>query len=155
MSETVQSQPLSDDPPGPRLSNTVALIGVILSMIAALFCAVLFLLAHQLPDNIDSFDPRNANSSAHLRLLILGCSTAVLLLVSLILSVVGLFLPDRSRKLAVVGTITSLALFLGIFGVLIAAVLFAPDEQTTFDPHPLSPSIGTLPVDLRAAVGRH
>ncbi|MCP4506401.1 MAG: hypothetical protein GY826_08400, partial [Fuerstiella sp.] len=96
MSETVQSQPLSDDPPGPRLSNTVALIGVILSVIAALFCAVLFLLAHQLPDDIDSFDPRNANSSAHLRLLILGCSTAVLLLVSLILSVVGLFLPDRS-----------------------------------------------------------
>ncbi|MDG2130229.1 MAG: hypothetical protein P8K08_19680 [Fuerstiella sp.] len=149
MSETVQSQPLSDDPPGPRLSNTVALIGVILSMIAALFCAVLFLLAHQLPDNIDSFDPRNANSSAHLRLLILGCSTAVLLLVSLILSVVGLFLPDRSRKLAVVGTITSLALFLGIFGVLIAAVLLNPDEKTNSGTQSLFSGVGTFFVELR------
>ena len=149
MSETVQSQPLSDDPPGPRLSNTVALIGVILSVIAALFCAVLFLLAHQLPDNIDSFDPRNANSSAHLRLLILGCSTAVLLLVSLILSVVGLFLPDRSRKLAVVGTITSLALFLGIFGVLIAAVLLNPDEKTNSGTQSLFSGVGTFFVELR------
>ena len=122
---------------------------MILSVIAALFCAVLFLLAHQLPDNIDSFDPLNANSSAHLRLLILGCSTAVLLLVSLILSVVGLFLPDRSRKLAVVGTITSLALFLGIFGVLIAAVLLNPDEKTNSGTQSLFSGVGTFFVELR------
>jgi uncharacterized BrkB/YihY/UPF0761 family membrane protein len=155
MSESAQSQSLRDDPPTPQHSNTVALIGVILAVVGAIFCSILFLLAHQLPDSIESFGPQNANSSAHLRLLILGCSTAVLLLVSLILSIVGLFLPNRSRKLAIAGTIASLVLFLGVFGVLIAAVLFAPDEQTTFDPQPLSPSIGTLPVDLRAAVGRH
>ena len=143
MSESTQPQNLSDDPPEPHLSNTVALIGVILAVVGAVFCAILFLLAHQLPDSIDSFGAQNANSSAHLRLLILGCSTAVLLLVSLILSIVGLFLPNRSRKLAIVGTIVSLMLFLGIFGVLIAAVLFTPDIQTTFSAQSLPSSIGS------------
>jgi drug/metabolite transporter (DMT)-like permease len=142
MSKSVQSPNLSDDPPRPQLSNTVALIGVILAVVGAVFCSILFLLAHQLPDDIEAFSTRNANSSAHLRLLILGCSTAVLLLVSLILSIVGLFLPNRSRQLAIVGTVASLILFLGIFGVLMAAVLFTPDVQTTFRTQPLSFSIG-------------
>jgi drug/metabolite transporter (DMT)-like permease len=142
MSESAHSQNRSDDPQGPQLSNTVALIGVILAVVAAVFCSILFLLAHQLPDDIEVFGARNANSSAHLRILILCCSTAVLLLVSLILSVVGLFLPNRSRKLAIAGTIGSLMLFLGIFGVLIAAALFTPEKQTTFRPQPLSSNSG-------------
>ncbi|MCP4511614.1 MAG: hypothetical protein GY826_35030, partial [Fuerstiella sp.] len=63
--------------------------------------------------------------------------------------VLGLFLPDRSRKLAVVGTITSLALFLGIFGVLIAAVLLNPDEKTNSGTQSLFSGVGTFFVELR------
>ncbi len=148
MSVSSQSPELSDDQPGPQLANTVALIGVILTVVGAVFCLVLFLLAHQLPDSIDKFGAENVNSSVHLRLLILGCSTAVLLLVSLILSIVGLFLPDRPRILAVVGTIVSLVLFLGVFGVLIAAVLFNATEQTNLEHLPLSFSIGAFSFSL-------
>ncbi|MCP4170271.1 MAG: hypothetical protein GY758_05795 [Fuerstiella sp.] len=144
MSVSAQSPKLTDDRPRPQLANTVALIGVILAVIGAVFCLILFLLAHQLPDSVDQFGAENVNSSAHLRLLILGCSTAVLLLVSLILSIVGLFLPDRPRVLAIIGTIASLVLFLGVFGVLIAAVLFNPAEQTNSEHLPLSSSIGVF-----------
>ncbi|HIK93591.1 MAG TPA: hypothetical protein EYG03_16705 [Planctomycetes bacterium] len=144
MSVSSHSVKRSDDQPGPQLANTVALIGVILAIVGAVFCSILFLLAHQLPDSIDAFGADNVNSSAHLRLLILGCSTAVLLLVSLILSIVGLFLPNRPRILAIIGTIASLMLFLGVFGVLIAAVLFNPIEQTNRGRSPLSPSIGAF-----------
>ena len=148
MSVSAQPPKLNDDLPGPQLANTVALIGVILAIVGAVFCSILFLLAHQLPDSIDQFGADNVNSSAHLRLLILGCSTAVLLLVSLILSIVGLFLPNRPRILAIIGTIASLMLFLGVFGVLIAAVVFNPTEQTNLEHSPLSSSIGTFLFNL-------
>ena len=148
MSVSALPPKLSDDQPVPQLANTVALIGVILAVVGAVFCAILFLLAHQLPDSIDQFAAENVNSSAHLRLLILGCSTAVLLLVSLILSIVGLFLPNRPRILAIIGTVASLMLFLGVFGVLIAAVLFNPAEQTNLEHLPLSSSVGAFSLNL-------
>lgn len=148
MSVSRQPPKLSNDLPGPQLANTVALIGVILAVVGAVFCSILFLLADQLPDSIDQFGAEKVNSSAHLRLLILGCSTAVLLLMSLILSIVGLFLPNRPRMLAIIGTITSLMLFLGVFGVLIVAILFNPAEQTNLEHLPLSSSIGTFSLIL-------
>ena len=42
MSVSAQSPKLTDDRPRPQLANTVALIGVILAVIGAVFCLILF-----------------------------------------------------------------------------------------------------------------
>jgi hypothetical protein len=63
-----------------------------------------------------------------LRLLILGCSTAVLVVVAFVLCVVGMFLPNRPRALAIVGTALSVLILLGVFGVLIVGVIMNPDR---------------------------
>lgn len=129
-----------DPPPVP---NTVALIGVILIGVAAAMCTLMFALTNQLPDGMAEFTASGNNSPAHLRLLILGCSTAVLVVVALVLSVVGMLLPDRPRVLAIVGTVLSLLILLGVFGVLFVGVVMNPSlpVSTAAEKLPADPSV--------------
>lgn len=107
--------------------NTVALIGVILNAVAVLFCVLLFSLAAGLPADRTQFQQQlEADSPEKLRLLIVACCAALLLTISLTLSVVGLFLPNRPRLLAAIGTVTSVVLLAGIFGTLVIGVLLSP-----------------------------
>lgn len=149
----------ADGPPG----NTVAAIGLVLTVVAGLMCIVLFSTARGLPDakspeapvisrvarvadEADSVDPeaseqdaaesaraeqqeaqiRAENEGRRLRVLLLASTTAMLNLVGLVLSVVGLFVPKRPRMVAVCGTILSLLLFAGIFGVMAVGALMNP-----------------------------
>lgn len=111
----------------PVISNTVALIGVVLAGIAVAMVAVLFILAEQQPDDVSTFRRQlGTDTPAQLRLLILGCTAAVLTVVAFALCAVGLLLPNRPRLLAVVGVGISLLLLLGVFGVVVAGALMNP-----------------------------
>lgn len=108
------------------VSNTVAVIGLILLGVATAMTAVLFVMADRLPRGIPEFQQAIDSSPAQLRLLIVGCSTAVLIVVSFVLCAVGLFLPHRPRLAASIGTALSLLLLLSVFGVLLTGVLMNP-----------------------------
>lgn len=108
------------------VSNTVAVIGLILLSVAAVMTAVLFVMAERLPRGIPEFQQAIDSTPAQLRLLIVGCSTAVLIVVSFVLCAVGLFLPHRPRLAASIGTALSLLLLLSVFGVLLIGVLMNP-----------------------------
>lgn len=109
---------------GTAVPNTVALIGVILNGVAIVFCGLMFLLASELPADRQQFQEQlAADTPEKLRLLIVGCCAALLLVVSLVLCLVGLFLPGRPRLLAVLGTATSFVLLAGIFGTLLIGVM--------------------------------
>ncbi|MEQ9407862.1 MAG: hypothetical protein RIK87_09040 [Fuerstiella sp.] len=136
----------------PVLSNTVALIGLILAVLAALLCVLLFILVERLPAEISVFQEElDGDRPAQLRLLILGCSTAVLAVVALILCVVGLFVQHRPRLLAAVGTTISLVLLLGIFGVLLVGSLMNPEPRP---PEPQNPEITALGLTPNTAKSR-
>ena len=107
-------------------SNTVATIGAILCGGAVSLCGLLFFLVDQLPDGIEEFRQLESDTPAQLRLLILGCSAALLTVVAFVLCVVGLILPNRPRLLAALGTTVSLALLMGLFGVLLVGALMNP-----------------------------
>ena len=108
------------------ISNTVSLIGFILALVAVALCGLLFWGVSQLPAEVGAFEEQlQTDTPAQLQLLILGCSTGLLLTISLILCVVGLFLPNRPRTLAWVGTGISAVFLVGIFGVLLAGVVIS------------------------------
>ena len=111
--------------------NTVALIGVILLTVAIALCVLLFVLANRLPNGVEEIRQLKSTGPAQLQLLILLCSTAVLTLVAFLLCAVGLFLPDRPRLLASIGTSISLIMLLGVFGVLAVGTLMNPQIPPT------------------------
>lgn len=154
--------------------NTVAVIGLILTLTAGLMCGVLFAAASRLParppdseptdrgsepvtdidgaetpDEPGSADPAGGDPSPEstetdkdppgggdrigperaaleLQVLLLASATAVLNLVGLVLSVAGLFIPNRPRGVAVCGTILALCLCAGVFGVMAVGALLDP-----------------------------
>jgi len=109
------------------ISNTVGLIGVILAGVSVSLVILLFVLAAQQPKEIDQFrEHLQVDTPAQLRLLIVGFSAAILNLVSVFLCVLGLFLPNRPRLLAAVGTGISVVVLLGVFGVAIAGAVLNP-----------------------------
>ncbi len=110
------------------ISNTVALIGVILACLSVILLVVLFVVAGQLPDDINEFQRRlSADTPSQLRLLILSCSIAVLTLVAFVLCLVGLFLPRRPRLLAGIGVGISFLILAGVFGVLLVGAMINPE----------------------------
>jgi hypothetical protein len=138
-----QSTPAqSPDAPG----NAVAMIGLVLTMAAVLFCGMLFAAARQLSEhererlekaaaaspaaeiaNTDTTEAeavQSARSAEQLRVLLLASVAAVLNLVGLILCVAGLFVPNRPRAMAIGGTIVSALLLIGVFGVMALGTLF-------------------------------
>ncbi len=117
--------------------NTVALIGFVLTAIAATSCVILFSLADQLPASIEEFQQMETGTSVQLRLLILGCSTGMLAFVGFVLCVIGLLLPRRTRVLATVGTSVSGFILLGVFGTLLIGTWLNP---VTEEPVPEEPS---------------
>ena len=118
----------------PVISNSVALIGLILAIVAALMCSLMFVMANQLPVDAQGFeDYLQHDTPAHLRLLILGCSTLLLVAVAVILCVVGLFLPNRPRIMAVIGASISGLILLGVFGVLILGAIMTPQATAEKD----------------------
>ena len=96
------------------VSNTVALIGVILLGVAIGLCGLLLVQLDHLPDGVEEVRKLNATGPAQLRLLILVCAAGVLNVVAFLLCSVGLLLPNRPRILASIGTAGSLLLLLGI-----------------------------------------
>ena len=117
--------------------NTVALIGFVLTGIAATACIVLFYMADQLPASIEEFRQMETGTSTQLRLLILGCSTGLLAFVGFVLCVIGLLLPRRTRVLATVGTCLSGFILLGVFGTLLIGTWLNP---VTEEPVPVEQS---------------
>ena len=113
-----QESPDNPDIAGRSVSNTVALIGVILLGVAVALCGLLLVLLSHLPDNVAEVRQLNATGPAQLRLLILVCAAGVLNVVAFLLCAVGLIVPDRPRLLATIGTAGSLTLLLGFFGAL-------------------------------------
>jgi len=117
-------------------SNTVAMIGLILTLIAGLMCSVLFAAASRLPekqtgppDDPPATKPEFGDSelaAQQLQVLVLASATAVLNLVGLVLSIAGLFLPNRPRAVAICGTILAFALFAGVFGVMAMGAFLTP-----------------------------
>jgi len=131
----------------PSPGNAVALIGLVLTMAAMLFCGLLFGAASQLAandqqrqaeaetraalpgnsDNGDSdaevTDAQSARNAEQLRVLLLASVAAVLNLVGLVLCIVGLFVPNRPRAIAIGGTILSALLLTGVFGVMAIGAL--------------------------------
>lgn len=121
-----QELPEHSDPSIAPVSNTVALIGVILLSVAVALCGLLQVQLGHLPDGVEEVRKLNATGPAQLRLLILVCAAGVLNVVAFLLCVVGLLLPNRPRLLAAVGTAGSTLLLLGFFGVLAVGTLMNP-----------------------------
>ena len=108
----------------------VAVVAVV--VVAIVLLVLLFFVANQLPDDIEAFQKNlSTDTPAQLRILILGCSIAVLTLVAFVLCVVGLFLPRRPRLLAGAGAIISFLILAGVFGVLLVGGLMNPDQPPT------------------------
>ena len=124
--------------------NAVAVIGLVLTMAAMLFCGVLFGSAEQLAEHEEERENRTARqlpaasddvtpeqsdtagserSSEQLRVLLLASVAAVLNLVGLILCITGLLIPNRPRAAAIGGTVISALLFVGVFGMFELAIL--------------------------------
>ena len=121
------------------ISNTVSLIGFILALVAVALCAVLFWGVSRLPAETTAFEEQlESDTPAQLQLLILGCSTALLLAIALILCLVGLFLPNRPRTLAWLGTGISAVLLVGVFGVLLVGTLISPPAEVV-NPNSFTP----------------
>jgi len=154
--------------------NTVATIGLILTLVAGLMCGVLFAVVSRLPgsksvpqsynlqstiqpesgdaESLDSQvapEPHDEDTDSapeaidvplvaeaelveaktavvQLQVLLLTIATAVLNLVGLVLSIAGLFVPNRPRTVAVCGMILALLLFAGVFGVVAVGALLNP-----------------------------
>lgn len=134
MASEATAAPITPDETNVSVSNSVALIGLVLICVAIGLCVLLFGMANQLPDKITEFSDIKQNSPTHLRLLILSCSTAVLVIVSFVLCVVGLFLPNRPRGMAIAGTSLSLLVMLGVFGVLTLGVVMNPRAESVLPP---------------------
>ena len=125
MSDAAETSSPHDSPP--TISNTVALIGVILAGVSVGLVVLLFALAAQQPAEMEQFGQHlQADTPAQLRLLIVGFSAAILTLVSAFLCVLGLFLPNRPRLLAAIGTGISGVMLLGVFGVAIVGAVLNP-----------------------------
>lgn len=134
---TAKPAPSKTVPPAaPTEANTVALIGVVLIGVTIGMCGLLFWLVSQLPDGQSEFRILENDTPAQMRLLVLGGSTAVLTVVSLILCLIGLVLPNRPRLLAAVGALVSGIMLLGIFGVLIVGAVLNPAEFAAEKPEP-------------------
>lgn len=152
----------NEAPPG----NTVATIGLVLTIVAGLMCSMLFTSASSLTDlnteasaakktaaaerdeadaaeseDADALAAKEADAvkaaltadvaqkaedSQRLQVLLLASATAMLNLVGLVLSIIGLLVPNRPRSIAVCGTILSLLLFAGVFGVMAVGALLNP-----------------------------
>lgn len=128
MSTSLNSPSNSGQSIAPQEANTVAVIGASLVGVTICLCGLLFWLVSQLPDGIEEFQTLENNTPAQMRLLVLGCSTALLTIVSLVLCLVGLVLPNRPRFLATVGALAAGLILLGIFGVLVVGAVLNPVE---------------------------
>jgi len=74
----------------------------------------------------EATEQQQAQDAIRLQVLLLGSATIVLNLVGLVLSVIGLLVPHRPRGLAVCGTVLSLLLFAGVFGVMAVGAMLNP-----------------------------
>ena len=109
--------------------NTVAVIGTVLACASTAMCALMFSMADQMPAEISKFKLLETGSPDQLRLLILGCSTAVLSFVAFVLCLIGLVQPNRPRALASIGTALSGSLLMGVFGTLLLGTLLNARPQ--------------------------
>lgn len=139
MSVTPQTQSPENSAVPPSETNTVAVVGVVLVGLTIFLCGLLFWLVSQLPSGIDDFRTLKENTPAQMRLLVLGCSTAVLALVSLVVCLFGSLLPNRPRLLASVGALISAMILLGVFGVLIVGAVLNPSEVPVAIPEAVEP----------------
>lgn len=133
----------------PNQFNTVGLISLILAVVSMGLCVVMFLLADSLPNDPAGFH-NDTTTPAQLRLLILGCSTAVLATVALVMSVIALLMPNRSKTMALLSAAGSSVILLGVFGVIILAIVMAnsaDDDQAEGQAEDVSASVMLLPHD--------
>lgn len=113
-SDTVESEPF----------NTVGLISLILTAVSGGLCGVMFFLANGLPDNPADFID-DATTPAQLRLLILACSTGLLAIVGFVMGLIALLLPNPNKKMALVAVVGATFILLGVFGVIVLAIIMA------------------------------
>lgn len=104
--------------------NTVGLISLILTAVSGGLCGVMFLLADGLPDDPAEFSDE-ATTPAQLRLLILACSTGLLAIVAFVMGMIALLLPNPNKKMALLSVVGSTLILLGVFGVVILAIIMA------------------------------
>lgn len=130
----------------------MGLISLILTLVSMGLCAIMFLLANGLPNNPADFN-NETTTPDQLRLLILGCSTAVLAIVALIMSVVALLLPDRSRTMALISATGSFMILLGVFGVIVLAIVMANSPDNEKDPDVTTAANLILPGDIETKRG--
>ncbi len=102
--------------------NTVGLISFILTVVAGGLCAIMFYLANGLPNSPANFGDA-ATTPAQLRLLILACSTGLLATVAFVMGLIALLLPNPNKKMALLAVIGSTFILLGVFGVVILAII--------------------------------
>ena len=105
------------------ITNTVALTGVVLAVVAVALYAWLFYAVSLLPGDPEEFRLHSENAPTQVRLIVLASAAGVVNVVALGLCVVGLILPGRPRLLATIGIIATFALLVGVFGVLAVGVM--------------------------------
>lgn len=104
--------------------NTLGLISLILTAVSGGLCGVMFFLANSLPDNPAEFTDE-ATTPAQLRLLILACSTGLLAIVAFVMGLIALLLSNPNKKMALLAVVGSTFILLGVFGVIILAIIMA------------------------------
>ncbi len=131
--------------PEERPANTLAVVGIVLTLIAAMMAGLLITMAGRLaeteaasatdsPSTVAGSEQRAAESGStgefdaavRLRILLLASTTAVVCLTGLSLCTAGLLTADRPRALAVTGVVVSLLILAGLFGVMITGSLLNP-----------------------------
>lgn len=104
--------------------NTLGLISLILTAVSGGLCGIMFFLANSLPDNPAEFSDE-ATTPAQLRLLILACSTGLLAIVAFVMGLIALLLSNPNKKMALMAVVGSTCILLGVFGVIILAIIMA------------------------------
>ncbi|MEZ6063145.1 MAG: hypothetical protein R3C19_22600 [Planctomycetaceae bacterium] len=105
-----------------RISNTVAVTGLVLTVVAAGLYVLLFAAVGSLPGDPEEFGA-SVTTAVQVRLVVLASAAGVVNIIGLTLCAVGLFLPDRPRVLAAIGSLVSFLLLAGILGVLAIGVV--------------------------------
>jgi hypothetical protein len=109
----------TSNPPEHDSSNTMAVAGTVLCVMAAMLYGGMFFFASQLPDKQQDLITLRSNTPLLLRPVILGGSAALLNLVSLSLSLAAFLQGYRKQRLALVSCIVSGLLLLGIAFVIL------------------------------------
>lgn len=113
---------MSDEPGYP--GNPIAVAGLAFALVALLLYVVAWVFLKTLPSSIEELSRLRTSTSELTRFVVTTGGAALLNLVAVILSVIGLLLPRRPRLTAAMASLLAAVMLIAIPGVITVSLLF-------------------------------